>query len=85
MAGLTNEQRQNLQQDGYTIREQGSKTYVEREDSFGNLTRQTIGSDGTVSRTDMYEGNVRDHYDHDRLTVNHGEDTPLYYHGRRDK
>lgn len=80
MSNLTSEQIRNLERDGYTVREHGGNTIVERRDSYGNLTRQTIGSDG-LKTTDMYSGNERDGNNHDRFSVNHSSDGRISGHG----
>jgi len=66
--GLTDDQKRNLINEGYDIKESGGKTFVSKETPTG-LVRYNLDSDGKLSRIDNYFGNVRDSDDHDRLSV----------------
>ena len=72
MSNLSDEQRRNLEKDGYTIIERGSKTHVIKEYEDGKV--EYVIEDGKVHKLNNYYGDVRDRDNHDHLAIKYGEE-----------
>ena len=67
MSNLTDEQKRNLERDGYKIVERGGKTDIVKETSSGTVRYKM--ENGVVCKVDSYFGDVKDRDNHDRLTA----------------
>ena len=67
MSNLTDEQRRNLERDGYEIIERGGKTEIVKETPTGTVRYKM--ENGVVRQVDSQFGDVRDSDNHDRFTT----------------